>query len=232
MDSSSDNNDYDPTAHYDLNDEQVEALIAAIESSPMSSPDKNNNNEDTSEVVIKAALYLTGDEPQKREQEFIDALAAVQDASSVQKELISFEKISADFANSTTKVTAPEVLQTRYRLDRIVSSLEEWIKVANESQRKSSLRNSVKKPAKTALGANVDGDAAADNSASEINKDNNTSMFESNWFKFAAFSVVALLIVIAIVIIVQWLRTKTEEKQDSSAATLTTSDKQSVVDIL
>jgi len=185
-----------------LDDSQVEALIEAIESSPL------NTNGKTSELAIQAALYLTGDEPEVREQEFADQLAQVNDVPMLRKELAAFRSIYRDFAASTTgEEDIPQVAQTRQRLSRIVSMLAEAIDYSQQLETDSTSQNE----------ETVDSAEPSSVTLKVANKESaQKSIFESNWFRFAAFSVLAVIILLAIVMLVQWLRVKHETSQQAS----------------
>ncbi len=180
-----------------LNDNQVEALISAIESSPL------HTNGKSSELAIQAALYLTGDEPEKREQDFVDQLVLVTDENVLQKELMAFNAMYRDFSTSTSgEEDVPQVLQTKKRLKRIVSLLAEAIQYSQQ------LNNEPMPRPKRESDVQTDSDQLTAISPASTSK---PSIFESNWFKFAAFSILAIVILLAIVFLVQWFRVKHEE---------------------
>lgn len=186
-----------------LNESQVEALISAIESSPL------NTNGKTSELAVQAALYLTGDEPQKREKEFIDQLVHVNDNKMLRKELDAFASIYKDFSASTVgEDNDPQVIQTKYRLKKIVSLLSEAIDYSEQ------LDSEPMRLQKSTIIANDKKVIAESNDYAEKPK---TSVFDSNWFRFAAFSVLAVVILLVIVMFVQWLRMKHESSSEEKS---------------
>lgn len=211
-------------SHYDLDDDQVEALVSAIEASPITS------NGETSEVAIQAALFLTGDRPADREQDFIDVLVEVDDVSSLEKERAAFARILADFAASTEGENAPQVLQTKQRLARIVSLLEQSIQYLNKSPppasktlagdkktdgNKSTANTSTatkqQRSAEESVGKDGDDDENDEQATSSAVK--SCSIFDANWFRFAAFSIVAVVLLLAVVALIQWLRKKYENDE-------------------
>jgi hypothetical protein len=199
--------------HYELDDDQVEALVSAIESSPVTS------NGETSELSIRAALYLTGDKPEEREEEFIDALVQVRHEDVLEKELEVFQSIQNDFAANTEGEKTPQVLQTRHRLARIVHLMQQSLEFLQEDDA-ASLPPSSTIVTKYAPKSAADGTRAApagdDTGTPTLTSAPANSVFDSNWFRFAAFSAVAVLLLLIVVGVVHWLR-KINEPAASSA---------------
>lgn len=196
-----------------LNENQVEALISAIESSPL------NTNGKTSELAIQAALYLTGDEPEKREQAFVDQLVKVNDNEMLHKELNAFTAIYKDFSASTVgEENVPQVLQTKLRLKRIISLISDAIDYSKQLDDGNLMHNKKKS-------VQFKTDSQNDNEISETTVETpKISIFDSNWFRFAAFSVLAVVILLVIVMFVQWLRLKHEANTKATDANSTKSN--------
>jgi len=220
------------TEHYDLDDDQVEALITAIEGSPI-----DINGGQTGELTIQAALYLTGDKPAERESDFVDALLQIEDAADLHNEKVAFQQILDDFETATEQETAPQVEQTKQRLRRIVFLL---------SEAKSNLQNAEQKTAKSLaldkktphtrdersdrapLASTQTGSKSANDSQLSLADDlpvAQTAITDTNWFRFAAFATVSVGIVLVVLALVYWLKKrnesdgKTNDADDVSAET-------------
>ena len=203
----------EPTAI--LDESQVESLIAAIEASPL------NTNGKTSELAVQAALYLTGDEPSKRERDFIDELVKIEDSQSLKKERDAFITIYRDFSASTASDdNNPQVLQTKYRLKRIISHIQETIDyTAEQAQMQSPSSSTVQKDV-----------SVQEEQQTPVEKPvEKFSIFDSNWFRFAAFAVLAVIILLVIVMFVQWLRVKYELTNSTRKESETKTDPESQV---
>ena len=226
--------------HYDLDDEQVEALISAIEASPIA------NGGETSELTIQAALYLTGDKPDEREADFAKALIGVKDIADLNNEQVAFARILDDFSVDTQGETAPQVAQTKQRLARILTLLQEAIELKIKSgteqtgvgEQRQQIRNQLAvstrreqrgAPLLTSAGTGIvsapkhnngilsteSDDVAMQEEAEEAAVDS-VSITDTNWFRFAAFAVVSVGLLLAVVGLVYWLKRKNDAESDTT----------------
>jgi len=208
--------------HYDLSDAQVEALVGAIEASPMSV------GGETSDLTNAAALYLIGDSPAERADEFLQVVASVSDIADLHNERVSFEQIEQKFAAETAGNESAEVVQTRNRLAHIVDTLHEAAMGDVVSIHEDPLEagdigyvapsGTAADSAKSQTGASADAesDVDSDDDEPEIVDDdstgnaNGTRIIDTNWFRFLAFTVVSVAMLLLIVFFVTWLRKQTD----------------------
>ena len=207
---------------YVLTEEQVEALLSAIENTPAARGGK------TSEVTEQAALYLTSIDSADAKEQLAQALADQSDIDQIDTDLASFAQILADFGEQTAGDETPEVQQTEKRLATVVAMIQRRrnalsdeinITIAPIATNVAENRPAQPTPAPT---ARTDVVGAANESGPQ------TSFFEEGWFRFAAFAFLSLIILLAVVGIVRWLQNKNEiadqQQNDESSSAVAAAD--------
>ena len=210
-------------AAYILSDEQVDALLTAIESSPVV-----QSNGETSELTNLAAEHLTSIQPLETYPAYENAVSQTVDIEQLERELDAFQSIKQEFDSSTSTESAPEVAQTSDRLSDIVTLLASRAsalgsKIASAPASSGDILDASSEKKRESFEkqvASIKSTSMTEKQHASIGKiptivveeaEQHQSWTETSWFRFGAFALISLLILLVVTGAVMWLQRKTAE---------------------